>query len=448
VSIFFRCHNIVAHNPMVLRGDEPLSTGSSPAPVFCASDGTPFGPALKAKHFLLDPTLVTFNHGSFGAIPRVVLEAQQHLVLQQEKHLDRWFRQTYFGLIDVVRVALAKLVNCPEADLVLVENASAAVNSILRSWKFGPKDSVLMLSTAYPMVVHTADWLVAEYGVHKVVVDVTFPLRETKSLINRVGTALMDAASAGFPVALCVFSHISSVPAIVEPVKELTAVAHAHGARVLVDGAHAPGQIDIDVAAIGCDFYCGNCHKWLFAPKGTAFLVVGAASQSALFPQPTAISSSGKPDFPGRYLYTGTRDYTAFAAVTAALQFCEFLGPERICQYNSRLAAEGGALCATMWNTDFIVAPELCGFMVNVGLPVATAAAMETLQRTLDVDHNVYIVCSEVRDTSGRSMFFTRLSAQVYLDLNDFRMLAELVLELVGAPSPSAHTQKSGLLGP
>eukprot|EP00668_Euglena_longa_P016643 GGOE01020931.1.p1 GENE.GGOE01020931.1~~GGOE01020931.1.p1 ORF type:complete len:426 (+),score=95.97 GGOE01020931.1:48-1325(+) len=399
-------------------------------------EGTPFGHPLKAKYFLQDPSLTNLNAASFGSVPRPVAEAQYNLFLEQESHLDHWFRQTYFAKVNAARQALAQFTNCAPADLVLVENASAAVNSVLRSGLLGSEDTVLVLSTAYKMVTNTLDWITAEYGVRKLVVDVPFPLTETTSLIRLVEKALVDCEREGHRVKLCVFSHISSMPALIEPVAEFVSIGHAHGALVLVDGAHAPGQIPIDIAQLGCDFYCGTCHKWLFAPKGTAFLWVAAAARSALFPQPTAISSSGQPDFVGRYAYTGTRDYTAFSSLPAALAFYDMLGAARVRAYNHELAMAGAQLCATTWRTSLLVAPELCAAMANVVLPSDDPAAVEAMQLALDRDHNVYIVCDSVPGPAGRRIFFTRLSAQVYVELEDFRRVAFLVAQFLLPDDP------------
>lgn len=155
----------------------------------------------------------------------------------------------------------------------MIENASSAVNSILRSIVWQKGDKILRFSTAYNMVIQTLDWLSSTAGIIQVVVPLKYPITGDKQLIDAVADALATAESSGDgKIKMCIFSHISSLPTMIEPVKELSAICKQHGATVLIDGAHAPGVLDIHVQEIGADFYTGNLHKWMFCPKGCAFL--------------------------------------------------------------------------------------------------------------------------------------------------------------------------------
>lgn len=142
------------------------------------------------------------------------------------------------------------------------------------------------------------------------------------------------------------------------PVEELTRVVRdgCPTALVLIDGAHAPGQIKLDIPAIHADFYVGNCHKWMYAPKGTAFLWISPGQRLEHSPQPTVISCSGKHDIPGRFEYTGTRDYTAFAALPSSLSFIDYLGGfDSVYRYCHGLAIQGGRYLTELWGTQLIV---------------------------------------------------------------------------------------------
>jgi isopenicillin-N epimerase len=146
---------------------------------------------------------------------------------------------------------------------------------------------------------------------------------------------------------------------MIEPVKELTKLCKAKAplCKVLIDGAHAPGVLDINVCDIGADYYTGNCHKWVFAPKGSAFLWVAPETQSGLHPQPVVISSSGKYDYLGRFAYTGTRDYTAFATIPAALSFIDdYLGGMNSYRhYCKQLLRDGCDYLIEQWKTSYLV---------------------------------------------------------------------------------------------
>ena len=238
-------------------------------------DGTCYGHDLKTKYFYLNESFCNLNHGSFGTVPKPVFNTQCQYFLEQESFPDTWFRQTYYEYIITARESIAQLINADQEDVVLVENASSAVNSILRSLGLVTGDKVLRLSTAYGMVINTLDWLMQTIGIEVIIVEVEFPVIDNSQIIRAVSAALEENQD----VKLCIFSHISSVPAMIEPVKVLTALAHQRRALVMIDGAHAPGVVDIDIQEIQADFYLGNCHKWLFSPKGTAFLYVAKAQQ-------------------------------------------------------------------------------------------------------------------------------------------------------------------------
>ena len=137
----------------------------------------------------------------------------------------------------------------------------------------------------------------------------------------------------------------------------MTELAHSLGSLVIIDGAHAPGALGIDVKAIGADYYLGNCHKWLYCPKGTGFMWVAPALQSEAIMQPTVISASGVHTFTGRFAYTGTRDYTPFACIPAALEFLEkeLGGMEAMQRYCSSLCASAAQMLVEKWQTSLLV---------------------------------------------------------------------------------------------
>ena len=423
------------------------------------TDGTCYGKDLREKFFYFAPNFINVNHGSFGAVAKPVHEKQNELFLQQEAYPDTWFRKQMYDLIYDSRVMIADFIKANVDDTVLVENASSAVNSILRSLQFEKGDKVIRLSTSYNMVVRTLAYLAETIGIEVIVVEVPLPITSPSQLLDALETALTEHSD----VKLCVFSHISSFPAIVEPLFEMSQLVHelAKNSLILVDGAHAPGVLlNLDVPSYNVDFYLGNCHKWLYAPKGTAFLWVRPSQhESSTFPEPTVISSYPAQNFVERYSYTGTRDYTAFAALPSAFEFRQFLGgEEQIITYCHNLAVQAGWLLANMWGTNLLVSEAMSGFMVNVILPSTNRTAIEDMQAALNSTYNIYLVtgpatsfvpsfnenptpsetlkddCEESADSDmdcEPTLFITRISAQVYLELSDFSRLGELVLQLL-----------------
>ena len=438
---------------------------------FHAEDGTCFGKDLREKYFLLAEGFYNLNHGSFGTVPRPVSLRQHEYFLEQEAYPDTWFRKSYYDYIDKSRELVAGLIHARVDDVVLVENASNAVNSILRSMGLSRGDKVLRLSTAYGMVVETLDWLAETAGIVVLVVEVTFPIEGPAQIIEAVSTAVEQNPD----IKICIFSHISSMPALILPIESLISVVRSYtpDSKVLIDGAHAPGVLSIDMSSMDVDFYLGNCHKWMYAPKGTAFLWVSPGQQQDSFPEPTVISSSGYHDFVGRYAYTGTRDYTAFTTLPAAFEFRSFLGGDgNIYAYCHGLAVEAGRQLSAAWGTGLLVPEDMSGYMINVVLPSTDADAVEYMQQQLNSTYNIYLVYSSVTttittsasafhpitQTSGKesqqhnasisaavhtaprtSIFFARLSAQVYLELGDFEQLSNLVPQLL-AEAPSSVT--------
>jgi hypothetical protein len=253
------------------------------------------------NNFLIDPSYLNLNHGSFGTTPLYVLEKQHQYILQQEARPDIWFRDTYKTLIQEARSRVAKLVNASADNIVLLENASAAVNSIMRSIELKEGDIFIHLSTAYNMVKNTAKFQRFDRGIEVIEVAIDFPMTDGASAFVEPLAAVLSSMDADrrSRVRLVSLSHIASVPAILLPIKELTTLIKANNPNslVLIDGAHSIGQIEVDIQELGdIDYYLSNFHKWLFAPKGSCFLWVNERNIGEVRPQPTVISSANDVD--------------------------------------------------------------------------------------------------------------------------------------------------------
>ncbi len=394
-------------------------------------DSNMYGKKMKKK-FFQGADFTNFNHGSFGGVARDVKDAQDKLFEEAEDHLDKWFRITIYKYIDLARKDVSSLINAKVEDVVLVENASSAVNSILRTYPWQKGDKVLVLSCVYRMVTEVCKWFVETQGIEIVKVEIQFPIQDKKQILEAVTAALEEHDN----IKICVFDHISSMPSIVLPVEDLTAVCRSSSRNsktlVLIDGAHAPGNVDINVERIGADYYTGNIHKWCFAPKGCAFLWTAKSRQSYQDLRPTVICSKGHREYADSYAYTGTRDYTAFASIPAAFAFCRSLGGHKaIYEYNHDLVLEGARYCAKLWDTQLIVPDEMIATMADVILPTADGNKVKTMTDALQDKYNTYIVTRDWQLTDGRTVYITRLSGQIYLEQSDFELMAARVLELL-----------------
>lgn len=230
---------------------------------------------------------------------------------------------------------------------------------------------------------------------------------------------------------------------MIEPVEELSRLCKAMqpNMTVLIDGAHAPGEIDINLSRDfleNADYYTGNCHKWLYCPKGSAFMWTNPRKISAMHPQPVVISSTGWYDYLGRFSYTGTRDYTAFASIPAGLSFIDkYLGGlENMRSYCRDLIAKGSQLCVDTWQTGYLVPYEMTAstFMTNVILPpsIQTEERAKEMQDRLYKRYGLSMVYRNVPSASKDSpdIFYARISSQVYLELDDFQRLAVAIQEI------------------
>ena len=277
--------------------------------------------------FLLDPAVVFLNHGSFGACPRGVFEAQQRWALDMERNPVAFLARRSAGLLAQARSALGGELGARGEDLVFVPNATTGVNVVARSLPLAPGDEVLTTDHEYGACDATWERVCAQQGAAYRHVEIPLPFRR-EEFVGRMLAGVTPRTR------LVYLSHITSTTALTFPVAELCRAARERGIVTLIDGAHAPGQIPLDLDAIGADFYVGNCHKWLCAPKGAGFLHARPEHHAML--HATVVSwgyaagvegHSGFDSYLGhsvlerRLQWQGTRDIAAWLAVPAAIDF-------------------------------------------------------------------------------------------------------------------------------
>ncbi|KAL4910062.1 hypothetical protein BDW74DRAFT_173529 [Aspergillus multicolor] len=455
---------------------------------------TPFGALMKA-HFLIDPNYRNLNHGSFGTYPIQILQKQQALQKSLEASPDIFIRYTQPALIDTSRAALAPLLNVPVSDLVLVKNATTGVNTILHNLAItrtlGPNDVIIYFETVYGAVERALFALKESWGVQLRKVKYVFPLRRGE-LLRRFRGVLESVRGEGLTPKLAVFETVVSNPGIRFPFEELARVCREEGVLSLVDGAHGVGMIRLDLEKLGVDFFTSNCHKWLYTPRSCAVLYVPERNQKLIrtslptswgyvpppasqaassataaaagadeeddLPPPT-LPNTGKSLFVTLFEFTGTTDDSAYACVSAALEFREKIcgGEERIYAYLENLAGEAGDVLAAALGTDVMRAEKgmtggLGCSMVNVRLPLRVTSQgrgsvpggqdgvvdvhpddVSPLAHWLHeqlIARGTFVPCY----AHGEWMF-VRLSAQIYLEKEDFVWLGGVFKEiLAGVP--------------
>jgi isopenicillin-N epimerase len=388
----------------------PGSPGSSPGSPPSALRGEVFS----RDEWLLGPDVAFLNHGSFGATPRAVLAEQERWRAAMERHPTHFMSEELPPALRAAVARLAGFVGARAEDLVFVENATAGCNTVLRSLSFAPGDEILVTDHGYAAVRKAAEYAAARAGARVVEAAVPFPIEDAAQVVAAV------AARVGPRTRLAIFDHITSPTAIIFPLRELIELCRAAGVAVLIDGAHAPGMLSLDVPSFGADWYTGNCHKWLMAPKGSAFLWAAPDRQAET--HPLVISHGYGQGFAAEFAWVGTRDPSAWLSVPAAIDFHARLGGARLRERNTALAREEATLLAHAWQTERGAPDALTGSMAAVRLPLRDPATPERaleLRRALFDDHRI-----EVPVTAFAGALWARISAHAYNRPEDYARLA------------------------
>ncbi len=377
-------------------------------------------------NWTLDPAIAYLNHGAFGACPKVVLDAQARWRARLEREPVLFLGRELEPLLDDARVGLAGFIGAQPDDLAFVGNATAGVNAVLRSLRFEPGDEILVTDHAYNACRNAVDWVAARSGARVVTARAPFPVASTEELAAPVLLAATPRTR------LAMLDHVASQTGVVWPIAGLVAALQAHGIDVLVDGAHAPGMVPLDLTALGAAYYTGNCHKWLCAPKGAGFLVARRDRHEGLVPP---VISHGLNDRRPRsrfhllFDWMGTQDPSPFLCVPEAIRavgaMCTGGWPEVMARNHALAVAGRGAVC------DALRAPPPCpedllGSMASIPLADGDAVALE---RTLFEAHRIDV---PVFPWPAAPRRMVRLSAQLYNTLDEMRALAAALRQELG----------------
>lgn len=269
--------------------------------------------------FLLDPDIVYLNFGSFGACPKPVFENYQRIQSQLERSPVQFMLHTGMNLLKGARLSLSEYVNCDEDDLVLMTNPSYAINTIVKSITLKEGDEVLTTNLEYGAMNRTWNYYCKQSNAKYIPVNVDFPIRSKEQFLSTFWAACTEKTKVVF------ISHITSATGIILPIEEICEEARSRGLMTIIDGAHVPGQLPLNIQQLDPDVYVGACHKWMMAPKGASFLYVKRAQQHWV--DPLLISWGFQSDTPSHSTFldyhetAGTRDFSAFLAVPHCIDF-------------------------------------------------------------------------------------------------------------------------------
>ncbi|GJM21349.1 MAG: isopenicillin-N epimerase [Planctomycetota bacterium] len=392
-------------------------------------------------HWDLDPEIVFLNHGSFGACPRVVLDAQQEWRARMERNPVQFFQRDLEPALDVARAALAPVIGAPAHEIAFVPNATTGVNAVLASFPFEAGDELLITNHGYNACNNAARQFAEARGAKVVVAQLPFPAPSEDALLEGLRAAVSERTR------LALVDHITSETALRLPVERFAAWlaerAEDTGRTVelLVDGAHAPGQLPLSLAESGATFVTGNAHKWLCAPKGAAYLWVRPDWHERIRPRVVShYANSSRRDRSGfleSFDWTGTHDPTNVLAIPASIEFLSSLYPGGLDEHMRRNHELALAMRDVLCEALQIEAPapdELLGCMAALPLPPdpkpepSGALQLNGLQERLSEHARVEVPVMGWPTSPARMI---RVSAQAYNTLDDARTLADALTTLL-----------------
>jgi isopenicillin-N epimerase len=382
-----------------------------------------------ADSWLLDPEVIFLNHGSFGATPKSVLAEQAKIRERIETEPLLFFNHSYLEELDRARVELARFLGARTDDLAFVVNATTGVNTVLGSLSLKEGDELLVTDHEYNACRNAIDAVAAAAGASVVVAPIPFPLRTEAQVVD----AVLERVSP--KCRLLLIDHVTSQTGLVLPIDELVGEVQGRGVDVLVDGAHAPGMVALNLDALGAAYYTGNCHKWLCAPKGAAFLHVRADRRDSV--RPLVIShgananSVDRSRFHLEHDWTGTRDPSAWLAVPAALRVMASMvdgGWDEIRRRNRQLVLEGRRVLCEALDLDPPCPESMIGSLASLPLPDGDSGSVNTLfpfdrlQERLFEEHRIEVPVITWPKPPHRLL---RISAQLYNSPPHYVALAE-----------------------
>jgi isopenicillin-N epimerase len=391
-------------------------------------------PGASPRLWWLDPKITFLNHGSFGACPKAVLEYQNEMRLRLEREPVAFMVRELEPMLDKARAALSRFVGAKTQDLVFVRNATSGVNAVLRSLEFNRGDEILVTDHEYNACRNVVDFVAQRFGVKVVVAPISFPIASEEQIIQPILERVTSRTR------LALIDHVTSQTAIVMPLERIVRELEGRNVPVLVDGAHAPGMVPLNLNKLGASYYTGNCHKWICAPKGAALLHVREDRQNEI--RPTVIShgaNSPRNDrarFQIEFGWAGTWDPTAMLSVPVAIEFMGSLLPggwREVMQRNRALALAGRKLLCEALQLPLPCPDAMIGSIASIPIsdgktmkPPKTPLYLDALQELLFAKWKIEVPIIPWPAPPKRLL---RISAQLYNSLPQYEYLRAALLK-------------------
>ncbi|GEP51708.1 aminotransferase class V [Flavobacterium noncentrifugens] len=375
------------------------------------------------SHFLLNPEITYLNHGSFGACPKPIFEDYQKWQLDLEREPVQFITKNASAYLKQSKTALANFIGCEAEDFFFTTNPTFAINTVMRSLKLNPGDEILATNHEYGAMDKTWSFYSKQTGTKYIRQKISIPVISKEQLLEEFWSGYNANTKVIF------INQISSATALIFPVKEICDKARELGLITIVDGAHVPGHIDLNISTLNPDFYTGTSHKWMLTPKGSSFLYVKKDFQKML--DPLIVSWGYEPEFPGQSQFLdyheqqGTRDISAFLTIPAALKFFEDQDwNTKIAFSKEKILSNYESFCDLL-NTKTIcpVTAEFLGQMCSV--PIQTEKPFE-LKELLFEKYKIEIPVMKIENRT-----FIRISLNGYNSQSDLEVLRFALKDII-----------------
>jgi isopenicillin-N epimerase len=383
-----------------------------------------------SKHWKLNEKTVFLNHGSYGATPTIVLNEQKRWQLLLEKDPVKFFEDIAPKALIESRKAIANLMNCDYEDLALIENATSGVNIILRSLKFDEGDEIIVPNHAYQACRNTIDYVAEKSGAVVVTCDIPFPIQGNQIIIDNIMKCVTENTK------LAMIDTVTSPTGLLMPFEELVGLLESKGVNVLLDAAHGIGMIPLDIEKIGASYTTSNCHKWLCAPKGSAFLHVRKDLQSLIHPLTISHGMTAplgdSTRFRHEFDWTGTRDVSAWCALPFVIdEFSKLVGMNwnEIMTHNRKLVIKGRNIICEKLSIIPPCPENMISSIATIKISskqvsITDLYEIDPLHEKLLEDYNIQVPVWSWPNPQGR---YIRISAQIYNNEDEYKYLANIL---------------------
>ena len=375
------------------------------------------------SQFLLDTEITFLNHGSFGACPKPIFENYQYWQLELEKEPVQFIQKNSAQYLKTSKDALANYIGCSSDDFFYTTNPTVAVNTVLRSLNLEEGDEVLTTNHEYGAMDRTWSYFSKKKGIKYIRQNISLPILSKEQILNEFWSGYTSKTKIIF------ISHISSVTALVFPVKEICEKARELGLITIIDGAHVPGQLDLNIQELNPDFYTGALHKWMLAPKGVSFLYVKKTFQNSIDPLVVSWGYESESPSDSQFLdyhqHQGTRDISAFLTIPKAIEFLRVNNWEERAASCRKLIRDNYNKFCELLNSKPIC-PVTSEFLVQMcSIPIRTTKPLE-LKETLFNKYKIEIPVMKLEDK-----FFLRIAINGYNSQQDLDILREALEDII-----------------